>query len=55
MSCKLIEQLDCYQMNLTEIWSVWIAASEVRMTDMLSRMCIALDAVAFNEVDQLTA
>ena len=55
MSCEVIEQLHGYQMNLTEIWSAWIAASEVTMTDMLSRMCIALYAVAFDEMDHFAA
>jgi hypothetical protein len=55
MPCEVIEQLGWYQMNLTEIWSAWIAASEVTMTDMLSRVCIALYAVAFDEMDHFTA
>jgi hypothetical protein len=42
-------------MDLAKIWRAWIAASEETVADMRSRMCIALDAVACNEVDHVAA
>ena len=53
--CELVGQLHGYQMDLAEIWSARIAASEVTMPDMWSPMCIALYAVTWDETDQLTA
>ena len=53
--CQIAEQLDWYQMDLAEIWRSRIAASEITVTDMRSRMCIALYAVTCDEVDQFAA
>ena len=39
-------------MDLAEVWSARIAASEKAVPDMGSRMCIALYAVSCNEVDR---
>jgi hypothetical protein len=54
-ACKVVEQLDGHQMDLAEIWSARIAASEVTVANMRSRMCVALYAVTCDEVDQFAA
>ena len=49
--CEVLKQLNGYQMDLAEVWSARIAASEVSMAHMGSCMCIAFYPVSCNEVD----
>ena len=55
MTCEVAEQLSGYQMDLTEIWSARIAANEVTVANMRSRMCIAFYALSCDEMDHFTA
>jgi hypothetical protein len=49
--CEILKQLNGYQMDLAEVWSARIAASQVTMAHMRSRMYIILYAVSCNEID----
>ncbi len=42
-------------MDLAEVWSARVAASEVTVSDVRSPMCIALQAVTWDELHQSAA